>query len=200
MPDGVDAKRGRAPAVRPGDLLPTVAYRIDDRDVVTWVNDEFSAFAENSGAADLVGRVVGRPIWNFLDGDVVRHVYRILFERVRGRDLIVWIPLRCDSPDQARAGHLQIVALPDGAIEIQSRLRAGRPRSPLQLIDPTAPRDEQAFLKMCAWCKRVEDSGRGLWRDPEEAVLDLRLFERETMPRITHGICPRCEGMLVASV
>lgn len=100
------ATRGgwRALAARPGDPLPTGVYRIDDHDVITWANDECSVCAENGGAADLGGRAAGRPIWNFLDGDVVPRVYRVLLERVRARDLLASIPLCCDAPAQPQVG------------------------------------------------------------------------------------------------
>jgi hypothetical protein len=43
---------------------------------------------------------------------------------------------------------------------------------------------------MCGWCKRV--SVRNTWVEVEDAVLELRLFEREVLPDLTHGICPGC--------
>jgi hypothetical protein len=48
---------------------------------------------------------------------------------------------------------------------------------------------------MCGWCKRVDVSAR--WLEVEAAVEALRLFDEETLPRISHGICPECESHLL---
>jgi hypothetical protein len=43
---------------------------------------------------------------------------------------------------------------------------------------------------MCGWCKRVAIGDA--WMEVEDAVSELRLFERKVLPDISHGICPDC--------
>jgi hypothetical protein len=32
----------------------------------------------------------------------------------------------------------------------------------------------------------------GRWCEVEDAIAEMRLFERDRPPHVTHGICPRC--------
>ena len=63
---------------------------------------------------------------------------------------------------------------------------------------PNAPSNGK-LLRMCSWCKKIEmDQTR--WSEVEDAVDELRLFERDKVPGITHGVCPSCSDQLMASL
>ncbi len=46
-------------------------------------------------------------------------------------------------------------------------------------------------LIVCSWCNKIE-IGNGKWQEVEEAVESLGLFELETVPLISHGMCDSC--------
>jgi hypothetical protein len=68
--------------------------------------------------------------------------------------------------------------------------------SPQPLLDPEVPRSEE-MVEMCGWCDRFEVDGE--WVEVEEAAKRLQLFNRPTLPALSHGICPDCNAMLLAA-
>jgi hypothetical protein len=40
----------------------------------------------------------------------------------------------------------------------------------------------------------------GNWIDAEELVVSMRLFERRTVPELTHGMCPECHAAVIALI
>ena len=82
-------------------------YRIDAHDVILDVDAEWLEFAELNDTPDLSrDRVVGRPLWDFIAGAEVEHLFRMIFERCRERSSGARVPFRCDfdagSPDDPR--------------------------------------------------------------------------------------------------
>jgi len=55
------------------------------------------------------------------------------------------------------------------------------------LFKNNAPRTEKLLI-ICSWCNKIE-TGNGQWEEVEEAVKTLGLFELETLPMISHGMC-----------
>jgi Fe2+ or Zn2+ uptake regulation protein len=58
------------------------------------------------------------------------------------------------------------------------------------LFNNDAPRTDN-LLTICSWCNKIE-TGNGKWQEVEEAVESLGLFELETLPLISHGMCDSC--------
>jgi hypothetical protein len=92
---------------------------------------------------------------------------------------------------------MRIVAHPSGRTVLFSAcLGSERSLADQPMLDPAAPRGEET-LEMCGWCDRfLVDGG---WMEIEEAAVALDLFRRSELPRIDHGICPRCSSMLLAA-
>ncbi len=174
-----------------------VVYRIDAQDRITGVNAAWDRFAAANGADFLAdGRVLSRPLWDFVSDSTTRHLYRQILEKVRaGR--AVSFPFRCDSPGARRFLEMRARAAGDGAVEFEVRTLAleERPAQPL-----LAPRADAAGgpLVMCGWCKRLPVSGR--WTEIEEAAAALSLFETAVPPLLTHGMCPDCERRVNAEL
>ncbi len=92
---------------------------------------------------------------------------------------------------------IRIVAHPSGRVVLFSaRLRSEEPREAQPLLDPEAPRSADT-LEMCGWCDRFEVDGE--WVEVEEAATRLELFTATELPALSHGICPRCNEMLLAA-
>ncbi len=178
--------------------VEAINYAIDQEDRLIRADEGFYRFAAENGWNG-AGNVLGRSLWDFIAGQDVRGVKRLLLQRVRNGVCGVELPLRCDSPRLAREMDVRIEAGDSGRVVLFSaRLRSEIERSePQPLLDPGAPRDEGDFLSMCAWCNRFLVAGK--WVEVEEAARSLGLLRRPRMPTLDHGICPNCSGRLVAA-
>ena len=178
--------------------VETLSYAIDDQDRLIKVDDGYYRFAEENGWEE-AGGSLGRTLWDFVAGEDVKKLQRMLLRRVRDEGLDIVLPFRCEAPDFRREMDIRIVARRSGRVVLFSaRLLSEREREkPQPIFDPAAPRDEADFLTMCAWCDRFLVDGE--WVEVEEAARRLELFRRERLPLLDHGICPECGGTLLAA-
>jgi hypothetical protein len=177
--------------------VTALSYAIDDQDRLIKLDEGFYRFAQENGWD--AGSSLGRSLWDFVAGRDVRRVQRLLLRRVRDEIREIELPFRCDGPEVTREMDIRIVADRSGRVVMFSaRLRAEEEREDAQpLLDPTAVRDEDDFLPMCAWCDRFLVGGE--WVEVEEAAKQLQLFRRREMPTLEHGICPACDKTLLAA-
>ena len=178
--------------------VEALSYAIDDRDRLIKVDDGYYRFAAENGWEG-VGDSLGRSLWDFVAGRDVVKLQRLLLRRVREGVREVELPFRCDGPEVTREMDIRIAADRSGRVVLFSaRLREEEKRQMSQpLFDPDAPREENDFLPMCAWCDRFLVDGE--WVEVEEAAKRLELFRRARMPELDHGICPECSGQLLAA-
>ncbi|HVP29335.1 MAG TPA: hypothetical protein VMW35_09270 [Myxococcota bacterium] len=170
-------------------------YLVDARDRIRSVGPGWVGFAKANSAPELTPEaVVGRSLWDFVAGLEVRHLYRILLEKVRSLRRRVAVPFRCDAPDLRR--FVELVMLPSDGRDVEFRVRILRqePRAFVRLLDASAPRSDE-LLRICSWCKRVLLPGEEPM-EVEDAVARLDLFDRRELPGLTHTICPACERQL----
>lgn len=166
-----------------------LVYRVDQQDVVVFVDSEWDRFAaSNGGEKAMSAQVVGRPLWNFLVDPTTRQLYRQLLQRIReGRE--VRFGFRCDSPDRRRLMEMEMGPAEKSVVQFRARTVSETEREPQRLWDRREAHSGD-FLVACGWCKkvRVDDS----WEEVEDAVTQLRFFERSVLPALTHGICEKC--------
>ena len=184
-----------SPSPPAGDPPEATRYEVDAAGRISRVGGGWDAFARDNGAANLAaGAVVGRRLGDFITEPATRALYDSLLLRVRaGRRLTV--PFRCDGPAVRRFMELAMEPGPEGSVRFEALLLSAEPRAPVALLDAAAPRSPE-FLKVCAWCRMVEVAEE--WREVEEAVEALGLFDARALPAITHGICPRCRAAVMA--
>jgi hypothetical protein len=174
-----------------------LSYAIDDQDHLIKVDDGYYSFAEENdwnGA----GASLGRSLWDFVAGSEMTKLQRLLLRRIRDEVRDVELPFRCDGPEVRREMDIRIVSHSSGRVVMFSaRLRSEERReSPQPMLDPDTPRGRD-LLEMCGWCDRFQVDGE--WVEVEQAAARLELFNREALPAISHGICPRCSEMLLAA-
>lgn len=174
-----------------------LSYAIDEHDHLIRLDNGYYRFAEENGWEE-AGTSLGRSLWDYVAGDEMRKLQRLLVRRIRDGVGNVELPFRCDGPGVRREMNIRIVARPGGRVVLFSaRLRSEEARDlPQLLLDPEAPRGEET-LKMCGWCDRFEVDGE--WVEVEEAAKRLDLFKWPELPAIDHGICPDCNQMLLAA-
>jgi hypothetical protein len=174
-----------------------LSYAIDEQDHLVKVDEGYYSFAAENGWAE-AGTSLGRSLWDYVAGEEMRKLQRMLVRRVRDEVGDVKLPFRCDGPGVRREMDIRIVARPGGrAVLFSARLRSEEEREvPQPLLDPDIPRGKDK-LSMCGWCDRFEVDGE--WVEVEEAALRLELFNRPELPALSHGICPDCSEMLLAA-
>ncbi len=177
--------------------IAALSYAIDDQDHLIKVDDGYLRFAEENGW-DGAGASLGRTLWDFVAGQEMKKLQRMLLRRVRNEVRTVELPFRCDGPGVRREMDIRIAASSSGRMVLFSvRLRSEEARDRIQpVLDPDAPRGED-LLEMCGWCDRFLVDGE--WVEIEEAATRLKLFRRSDLPAISHGICPNCSEMLLAA-
>jgi hypothetical protein len=137
-------------------------------------------------------------LWDFVAGQELEKLQRMLLRRIRGELRDVDLRFRCDGPAVRREMDIRISSQSSGRFVLFSaRLRGEEWREEFQpLLAAETPRGEET-LTMCGWCDRflVGDE----WVEVEEAAARLGLFALPSMPAIRHGVCPDCSEMLLAA-
>jgi hypothetical protein len=174
-----------------------LSYAIDEHDHLVKVDQGYYRFAEENGWEE-AGSSLGRSLWDYVAGEEMKKLQRMLVRRVRDEVGDVELPFRCDGPEVRRKMDIRIVARPGGrAVLFSARLRSEEEREERQpLLDPEVPRGGETLV-MCGWCDRFEVDGE--WVEVEEAARRLELFDRPELPALSHGICPACNEMLLAA-
>ena len=177
----------------------TCSYDLDDALRIVGVGAGWSEFAAANQASDLVPPPgpVGRSVLDAIADRTSVQLYERLFARVRRSGAPVTIPIRCDAPDRRRFLDLTISPRRPEGLRVETTLRRSEARPAVALLDASTPRADDRLV-MCGWCKSVELEGR--WVEVEEAVAELRLFERERLPWISHGICPTCTDRVFGAI
>jgi hypothetical protein len=164
-------------------------YELDENLNIVSIDAGWSDFARANGAPELASAaLLGRPLMSRIAGDSTAHLYETLFDKVRRTRRPIVLPFRCDSPTQRRFLELTIAPGSRG-LRVSSTLLRVESRLRVSLLDPRKARSDE-FLRMCSFCKQVKvEAG---WCEVEDAVVALRLFERDLLPVISHGVCPAC--------
>ena len=173
-------------------MNPTHVFRydVDAQDRIVGVSEEWVAFARENAATHLhAGSVVGHELLDFVTGEELGHLYRMILDRVRNTGRKVVLPFRCDGPALRRFMELEIEPAGEGRLAFAGRLVRSEPRASEILLDPAVEHSD-AMLTICSWCKRVDC--RGEWVEVEEAVARLGLFEASAVPQLSHGMCAEC--------
>lgn len=170
---------------------------IDHQDHLVKVDGGYYRFAEENGW-DGAGDSLGRTLWDFVAGEELKKLQRMLLRRIRGEVRSVDLPFRCDGPGVRREMDINIAAHSSGRlVRFSARPRSEEQRPQFQpLLSPDAPRGDET-LTMCGWCDRFLVGGE--WVEVEEAAARLGLFQLAELPAISHGICPECTQMLMAA-
>lgn len=204
--DRIEASITSGPAMSPREPpsreLPAstvVEYWIDANDVVIDVGQSWADFARDNDAPELAVLPSDRTLWTYFDSDEVAELWRLLVERVRGLQKGAEVPLRCDAPDARRWFDMTITPEPDRRVHFRCVLVFEEARPPVSLLDLRSERDvDLQSVPLCSWCGRAQHGSR--WLDIEELVQAARLFERVSMPPISHGICTSCRDEMSAEL
>ena len=170
-------------------------YAIDDRDVLVSVSDAWLQFAAENAAGSLTrDAVLGHPLWEFVDGDATRDLYRLLFARIREDAKARTVPFRCDSPDRYRFMELRMAPEEADGIALHAVLLREQPRTYCPILDLALPRTHYSY-PACSFCRRIFAFGD--WLEAEEAIRRLGAFDESRAPGLEPGVCDACRRRAV---
>ena len=175
-----------------GKPASTCVYVINKLDVIISVSDSWLLFARENQAGESChpDSIVNRAIWEFIAGAETKQFYDILLTTVRTRNKTVVLPFRCDSPDKRRFLELTLSPIRQDHVEFSSRVILEEARDTVEIFKPDIPRSDE-LIKMCSMCKKVA-LAENRWVEVEVALVSLKLFEKNRLPRISHGLCNEC--------
>jgi hypothetical protein len=166
-----------------------MVYRIDVHDRLTGFDAAFRAFAAANGAPDLPEQWLGRSLWEASGSSQVNMVFRSLVERARGGARVA-VPTRCDTPSLLCFVEMTLTGGPDGDVTFDATMTGARfPDAAKRTNRFNTVTNPDDVLRVCAWCFRVDGDG---WRGIEDVVAERALLTSDTLPDVTHGICPDC--------
>jgi hypothetical protein len=169
----------------------TCVYELDADLRIISVDARWSEFANSNDAPELAlpPGPLGQSALSCVADSTSALLYERLFHRVLETNMTIALPFRCDSPTRRRYMNMIIEPRSPAGLRIETTLTRIEERPVMALLDRDRPRGSD-LLRMCGWCKSVDVAGR--WCEVEDAVAEMRLFERDRLPRVTHGMCPRC--------
>jgi hypothetical protein len=130
-----------------------LVYRIDSHNRITWVNDAWSAFAqENDGGSVMPAGLLGKNLFDCMTDDRVQALYAVILKRVR-TGVTVEFDFRCDAPDRRREFVMNIRPHLDFGVEFTSTMTREELRTPVPLLEPGHPRT-RALLPVCSCARR----------------------------------------------
>jgi hypothetical protein len=167
-----------------------VTYRINERDEIIAVNDDWCRYASDHGWEGISpDKVLHRPIYNYINDSTTSSLYQYLFKRVRGGSSVRY-KFNCESSSHRRVMEMTVKSFGDaGELELKARMLYKQARE-IQRLDSANNPNEDEFLRACGWCCRIDLEG--YWIEVEDAVARLGVFEFSRLPKLTHGICKEC--------
>ncbi len=167
----------------------SVLYRISHSDDIIFINNEWRHFADSNNNCGIIGnKTLYQSFWDYFDDITSEFLYRQMLLRVRGGSDANFT-FRCDSADCMRILEIKVTLQPRGEVLFETRVLREEPLTARRDDDEAARKIEK--LVICSWCQLIK-TGNNTWRKVEKAVNILHLFELETLPQISHGICEEC--------
>lgn len=179
-------------SMEPLDSMGECIYIIDKLDRIISVSDNWLLFAQNNQAGESChpDNIVNKSIWDFIDGFETKKFFEIILKKIRAENKDVKLPFRCDAPEKRRYLELIITPIKQKSIQFTSNIIYEEMRDNVEMLELGIPRSNE-FIKMCSMCKKVELQ-EDTWVEVESAVVSLKLFEKNKLPQISHGLCTEC--------
>lgn len=167
-------------------------FVIDACDRVLFANDAWLQMTcRSDGAPTALTDVLGRSVWEFRPGGLVRQLWQVLYRRVRGIGGQSFLPMRADTPRERRLFEIELSALPEHAVRHVYECVWSEPRPEVALLDLSRSRDARVLTR-CDWCARVQVRP-GLWAEVEEAQALLGIGREAPFPALSNVACATCE-------
>lgn len=188
------------------NALDGIAYVVDGRWAVLAVGQPHWMESALAGQAPALARgeiLIGHSLMDYIHGTKVRAKWTEALEQLAlRRQTSIAVPYRCDSPGNARRMHMSLTRLdlPDGVERylFQSILLEEFTRPPMDIFAPEAMGNDPSLpmVAVCSFCGAVRQSEEGVWSAPETYYAK----GGTSRVRVSHSVCPACEGVWIASL
>lgn len=176
------------------DIRPV--HTVDAGNRIVAVNHAWLEFMSGLLSVEMTrDAVIGRSLWEFVQGGPVRQLWEILFDRVRAVGAPVFVPMRADLPSVRRVLDVELHPLPERALRQVFECVWSETRPAVALLDPHFPRNDD-MLPLCYWCNRIQVRLGG-WEEIEDAQLTLRLEASDALPALRPAVCGSCKQSLL---
>lgn len=166
-------------------------YRLDRDDRIVEVGGNWDQFAQQNGGDEIVShRVIGTPLFKYIDGETSRDHIWTAVDSVRKLSAPRKLAYRCDSPDLKR--YMEMLIKPDvaGGVVVEHTTLRVEPLTPtIRFVSGGA---SQALVIRCSMCSRVRI--KGLWIEPDAAMAE-RLIAPNATHRVAYGVCVECRTL-----
>ncbi len=182
------------------DALNGLAYVASrSGELLAFGGRNWNTFAcQNIGQEALSDNLLGRNLFDFIQGEKVRDVYQSSHATLLADDRArVTFEYRCDAPDKRLHMFMAIspIVCDDGttAILYQSQLLCERVRVPLPILFSNKTCTTDQVISVCSFCAMIAWPG-GDSSANEEWVSAENYYTRggSSLVRVSHGICPAC--------
>lgn len=157
-------------------------YWLSAGDEITGISGAWDRFAVDNGGLDaMADRVMGRPLWDFVQGVPTRRFLSEVFHACRqsGDDFVM--PYRCDGNSVERLVSLRVIPEDCGVLRVEHRLLRVRQAFAGTLPKAvTAPSYRQCSICLC--CHVAEH-----WMAPGRLI-------RSPASEVTYVVCPACRA------
>lgn len=190
------------PTMKVLDALVGVAYVVTAVGEILAIGERhWAAFANDNQSVDLKPSVlIGRNLFDFIEGDDVREYYRSLHATLISGGSHISFEYRCDAPDIERRMLMAVsVFEPENQpplILYQSQIIDQCVRVPVPFLvagNYVKPYDDKSLASICSFCARVAwpigpVRDERTWLTPDEYYAN----GGSSQVALSHGICPEC--------
>lgn len=165
-------------------------YLLSPNDRIERVCDAWSQAAALRMGERLHGeQVLGRSIWEFINGGPTQRLYDALYRHVRATGRGVGFGYRGDSPGAIRYMHMHIIPGPAGRVHLRSELLHEQSRGRAIYFVHVDYRRHPALLQ-CSLCQRLNANGR--WYTVSEALEHTGLIDALLPVEVGDTVCNCC--------
>jgi hypothetical protein len=165
-----------------------VDFLLDKQDEIVAVGCEWDRFALENDAPELIGStVIGRPLLDFISGNVTRQFIQALLQIVRTGNQSIELEYRCDSPNERRCMQMRVSVDESGLVHFFNAILRTESRKNKVLISRSTQRSKNTTVRcsMCNLIKPLKD-----WIEPEQFSSSNKAKNIELL--VIYGICEGC--------
>ncbi len=166
-----------------------INFILNNHDEIIAVGGAWDDFALANDAPELIGeKVIGRPLLEFISGNVTRQFVLAILHTVRSSAQAVELDYRCDSPKERRFMRMQVSLEPSGDIHFLNTPLRTEPRQHKVFISRAAQRSKTTSTR-CSMCNLIKSLNDWVETDSSSQPAASELL-------VIYGICASCSAKL----
>jgi hypothetical protein len=169
-----------------------VEFNLNAQKEIVSVGHEWDRFALENGAPELTGdKVIGRPLLDFVTGNVTRQFVMALLDLVQHGKPAIELDYRCDSPRERRFMRMRVARLATGEIHFLHQTLRTELRDHRVYIATAKQRSRHTPIR-CSMCNLIKPAHH--WVEPDQLPFRERGSKSEIL--VIYGICNSCAAQL----